>query len=258
MVLQAYIDDSCDQTRSSVFVLGGFLGDSENWEAFSQEWNDQLRKSHIDSFKCSRMPISSAPELVAMYYRIIERHIPLSIDCTLKIPVWKRVVNEFEWPDSTLSRKLKKLVENPYFYTSKRLMQALFGLTRDIGFKGEIDLFFDEQVGEKNSLLEAWDYFKATSHTNSQEQMGAKPSFKDDRNCPPLQAADLIAWFIRKAACEGREPYDCDIFPWREKESNKMKRLAICPNEMEMREELKWIRSPENYEQTISNLHKER
>jgi len=119
MVLQAYIDDSADEKREKVFVLAGYLADSETWKGFIQEWGTHLNLCRIDSFKLSEMP-QSKPEIIASFYRIIERHnITLSFDCVLEIPMWKKITNEIGWPPN--SETMQRLVRNPYYITSKKL-----------------------------------------------------------------------------------------------------------------------------------------
>ena len=43
MVLQACIDDS-GEMRGPIFVLGGLLADSSDWDRFSEEWASELKK----------------------------------------------------------------------------------------------------------------------------------------------------------------------------------------------------------------------
>jgi len=44
MVLQACLDDSgeLDQTINPVFVLAGFIAESESWASFSHDWHAAL------------------------------------------------------------------------------------------------------------------------------------------------------------------------------------------------------------------------
>jgi hypothetical protein len=45
MVLQAYVDDSGSEPRSTFFVLGGFIARSDQWGLFADEWGAALHRA---------------------------------------------------------------------------------------------------------------------------------------------------------------------------------------------------------------------
>lgn len=53
MVLQACLDDSgeLDQTINPVFVLAGFIAESDSWASFSHDWRAALDAPSINYFK---------------------------------------------------------------------------------------------------------------------------------------------------------------------------------------------------------------
>jgi hypothetical protein len=42
-MLQAFIDDSGNDGKSPVFILAGYIASAENWEGFSDEWENTLK-----------------------------------------------------------------------------------------------------------------------------------------------------------------------------------------------------------------------
>ena len=247
MVVQAFIDDSADGNRNKVFTLAGYVATAEAWVALAKEWEKQLEGWRLPYFKLSEMP-ADRPEVIASFYRIIENHdIPVSIDCAVEIPTWKKVVNEIPWTPKLMY--LKKLIGNPYFIVSKKLMRGLYDYADELGFQEPIDFIFDDQIGEKRVVLDAWEYFKHTANEELRKRMGDYPSFKSDDAIKPLQAADLIAGYVRKSIEQNRDSQNgADILPWKCKKT--IKRLMMRFTEEHLRNELQWILSPENVENT--------
>ena len=66
----------------------------------------------------------------------------------------------------------------------------------------EIDFIFDEQVGEMNRILSAWEEFKNLAPVPN-NHLGSVPIFRDEKKFLPLQAADMLAWFIRQRTVDG-------------------------------------------------------
>ncbi|MDE8650971.1 DUF3800 domain-containing protein [Novosphingobium album (ex Liu et al. 2023)] len=94
-----------------------------------------------------------------------------------------------------------------------------------------VDFVFDDR-GEKRKILEAWDRYIAPHR----DRFGAFPSFQNDMEFLPLQAADLIAWWVGKWAAMGcfrRGGPSPPGFPWSQKVEvphvvNKVSELSIA------------------------------
>ena len=255
MTLQAYIDESSDEKRAKFFTMAGYIAPEEVWSAFSKDWDEHLKEHGLNAFKLTEMP-NSAPEHIASFYRIIEKHqIPLSFDIVIDIGMWQMVVAEIDFPPQ--AGKLKRMLDNPYFLATKKMMQTLYGTAADIGFDEPIDIIYDEQIGSQKILLDAWETFKTTLPEKSRRCVGSVPSFENDKKFTPLQAADLIAGYVQRAAMEGKDPVSCDMFPWKPAVNSRMRRLVRRFSENELREELHGICSKENFELAIKSLRKE-
>ena len=55
---------------------------------------------------------------------------------------------------------------------------------------------------EKTVIRDGWDIIKALADPEVAELLGATPQFRDDKELLPLQAADMLAWWIRAMASE--------------------------------------------------------
>jgi hypothetical protein len=76
-----------------------------------------------------------------------------------------------------------------------------------------VEFIFGDQTLEKDKIVEAWDLLKRNGGADTQELIGGSPSFLDDRQVLPLQAADFIAWWVRKLAMESRRE-ESTMVPW--------------------------------------------
>ena len=88
-----------------------------------------------------------------------------------------------------------------------------------------VDFIFDDE-GEKNNVLRYWELIKINSAPEFAQWTGDAPVYRDDRTTPPLQAADLYAWWILKWEREGLEDWVGHLpFPWGIKRD--IRRLAM-------------------------------
>lgn len=202
MTLQAVIDDSRDE--DGVFVLAGYISSAEMWAEFCEEWEKLLpltkpRKSGQPRFKMAEM--ASSPEYmrhVPAFFRVIEKHVIASLSVRFSVRDLRFVQNcilvpgiEVDWGRFA----------NPYHVCFKSLMDK-FHLSRPqldfvLGSENKVDFIFDN-TSEKSVILSSWDEYIAARDTESIKYYGRHPSFRDDENFPPLQAADFWAWWVRK------------------------------------------------------------
>jgi hypothetical protein len=66
----------------------------------------------------------------------------------------------------------------------------------------------------KDKIGRAWDALKANASADTRDLIGGVPYFLDDKKFLPIQAADLIAWWVRKLAVENRGGGEPAAVPW--------------------------------------------
>jgi Protein of unknown function (DUF3800) len=232
VVFQAYIDDSEDE---NVLVLAGYIAPFEVWTTFT-EWDKQLKIFDMGPFKMREMAQNNEGMYRAeIFYRIIERHIKAAISCTIDKSDLIKVVGELARPLNVFD--IDKLT-NPFFAAFTRIIKALPEYQESMGISDPVDFIFDDRT-EKTHVMDAWDLMKASAHPVTRRFMGANPRFEKDDDFPPLQAADLFVWWVRRWESEGQ--YDLPrnkppAFPWGIKQ--EMLHLHIRYREQELREEL--------------------
>jgi hypothetical protein len=209
MVLQAFIDDSYD--KDGAYVLAGHVASAEAWASFAAEWAALLPRWGVQRpdgryhFKMSEMAL--LPERmarVAAFYRVLERHVVLSLSARINIGdlhrAKKRIVvpwTEVDWG----------LLGTPFGVAYRVLMDGFHYRRNTYGAlfpspENKVDFYFDNQ-SEKGQVIECWDRYLRNRPEQYRGLYGAIPRFEDDCDFLPLQAADLWAWWCRKWHAEG-------------------------------------------------------
>lgn len=86
-----------------------------------------------------------------------------------------------------------------------------------IGLAREVEFIFDKQMGAKARVADAWKFFESEA-PRMLDFMGGMPSFKNDEELAPLQAADLMAWWIRRQIADDLAGVPRLEFPWEGKD----------------------------------------
>ena len=207
MALQAFIDDSKEEGK--VTVLAGYMSDAQKWIDFSRDWNRLLTiRPEWSRFKMSEVMTGGGTESLerAMFhYRAIEDHVELGFCVAVPHASLSKVVREFNMAEKW---------ENPYYMAYIVLISVIrhYTLARRPG--EAVKITFDTQLGEYRTVLDAWDLM-VERNGGDIRPFSSHPSFEKDEDYLPLQAADLLAWHVRKKFKEtGSITRDGKIFPW--------------------------------------------
>jgi Protein of unknown function (DUF3800) len=218
MVLQAYIDDSGNTPQGETahqdrFVLAGFAATAPKWEKFSDRWSEVLNKNpKIEYFKMNAVADGGKPFItesgmtIAHEFRLQKLNElaevilglePLPIVVSLRWHEYERIVR------GNVPAKL----DSPYavlFYQSMRYMHE-FQIKvnkllpeRGFGFL-PVDFIFDEQGAVGPQALQWHTRLAQVVPEPYKTMMGNTPVFRNDVAVVPLQAADMLAWHIRRA-----------------------------------------------------------
>ena len=216
-ILRGYIDDSGYRDHSPVMVLGGWITPVVNWLEFVPEWQAMLDMPlRLDYFKMNETANLDGQfdgwsdqrrdERVALAFKIIEQHAKFKVSCIIHLEPFYRIFN---------SDLVEKSARNPYYLAFCSIINDVAYHQRTHGIEEKIDFVFDDQVMEKGKIFDAWDKVKEkNSRSDTKDLIGSVPAFLDDKRFLPLQAADLIAWWIRKMVTDEPDGIKRLVFPW--------------------------------------------
>jgi uncharacterized protein DUF3800 len=222
-MLKAYIDDSC-MNKAPVYVLAGWCAPARVWGPFSNAWRDILRyRRRIDRFKFDEainfsgeflnMSVEDRDERLRLLVGAIEEHGLVGFSVIIPHHIFLPLFGVHPSIE----------VRNPYHLAFFMMVSRMVAHYAPLGIKDKIDFYFDYQPGAKSMALveEGWELFCRLAPQEVRPLLNAHPpSFLSDDDTVPLQAADLIAGWVRycfQANLLGRPP---PTAPWLPKGSD--------------------------------------
>jgi Protein of unknown function (DUF3800) len=197
-MLRAFIDDSGSGGDSPWFVLAGYVGSVEAWDAFDAPWRAVLDgPPKLDYFKASEAE-SLRPDgqwsgiskdernaRIDALISVIGRHAKKAIHVRLKQKDYDEVIKPYVPPQW----------QNAYYFLFIGFLTAAVSTERYLGSGEHIDFFFDSnrEVEKPSRKL----YSQVANLPQFQDRID-NIFYKDEKIFLPLQAADLFAWQVRR------------------------------------------------------------
>lgn len=203
LMLKLYVDDSGKAGHSPVMVLAGYLADAEQWAAFSNEWQALLDEARVPIFKMAdawrlgadwqHLGALGRDQLIARLIGCIRRHARMAFINSMPIEGFNHYLRVKEDPAHHLSRVYVILF---YSFLSRVYKHAYL-----YHFDQRVEVVFDEQGGEsQRSILSMMDEFRDIARSTFRNLIMPSPAFRTDQDMIPLQAADMLAWLVRREA----------------------------------------------------------
>jgi hypothetical protein len=199
-MLQAYFDESYSEVGRKCVYMAGYVTYASTWAEFSDVWDQQCKASpridylHMveaqnlrDQFKGWR-PDDRDRKVLALA-SVVRHFRPWAISCSVSREDYSELVT----PYAPFQMK------SPYFACFYGIVLGLARLQSRLGNPIPLDLIFDEQASQWDVLM-AYDFVKAEQRPDIAAAMGSAPIFRNDKQILPLQAADMLAWHLRRDA----------------------------------------------------------
>ena len=90
-------------------------------------------------------------------------------------------------------------IASPHFTCCFLTVSAVSRHFSASGLPIKVEFIFDQQNGLDDDIGLFFDFMKSNLPRGAQELIASKPIFRDDKLFAPIQAADLLAWHLRKA-----------------------------------------------------------
>jgi hypothetical protein len=104
---------------------------------------------------------------------------------------------------------------NAYYFAFLAVVDGVAREQQKLGLTEQVDFVFDEQVMEQDKIAKGWESFKGLAKPEIRTRIGNFPYFLDDVKFKPLQAADLIAWWVRKLHTNEPDRVPRTEIPWK-------------------------------------------
>jgi hypothetical protein len=202
--LQAFSDDSAAQEGDRRLFLAGYLHRADTWAEFANHWDAELKAwPAIEYFKAAEAHNLSKQfdykkgwneqkrnAKVGNLVEIIRAFQPLSFEFSVNRQIFEDELK----PVSPYG--LKK----PHFTMCFAVVAGIARYLAQEGVDTPVEFIFDEQEGVDADLLLFFSHMKKNLPIEAQNLIEGLPTFKNDRDkrYMPLQAADLLAWHLRR------------------------------------------------------------
>lgn len=200
--MQAYIDDSTE--AGSVLVLAGYIATVPQWVTFTEMWQRALNGfPGTGPFKMNKLKQKHHRPRVELHYSIIEQTVSGGVCIAVPIDSFKKVCAEFS---------VGPRYSNPYYMAWILTISVFRQFYTEANWTSSVEITFDIQK-EENFVTEAWHLLKEKQNGDT-DPIKKAPRFKDDKEVLPLQAADFLAWWARKAWIKNKTFKNIELFPW--------------------------------------------
>lgn len=208
VMLQAYVDDSASDQRDQRLFLAGYINTADRWIRFSDAWAEELRQPPaIGYLKMSEAngfggefrgwDAPGRDEKLRGLARVIRHFKPRSMHASVSQSEFRAIVAPVA-PHG---------FSTPYSLCFQAMMLPLAIFQEKERIKLPIDFIFDDQEGLGTQAAFFYGKIRERQPKKIREVMCASPIFRDEKHVLPLQAADMLAWHIRR-----RHEADPDAF----------------------------------------------
>lgn len=202
-IMKAFIDDSGSGGDSPWYVLAGYVGTVEAWDSFDGSWLNILdgppkleyfKASEAESLRPNGQWAAVTKEQrdarIAAFIDVIGQHAKRAFYVRTRQQDYNDIIKPYvpsEW-------------DNAYFFLFISCIAAAISLEKYAGSGAPIDFVFDNADKKRiaNPSLRLYDKFGDLSHFSGRI---TNIHYEDDKIFRPLQAADLLAWQIRRRYC---------------------------------------------------------
>jgi hypothetical protein len=195
--LRAFIDDSGSGGDSPWFVLAGYVGTVEAWDSFDKPWRTVLDgHPKLEYFKSSEAEslrpdgqwagISKGErnQRIDTLIEVIGNHTLRSLYVRLKQQDYNEIIKPYI-PDAW---------DNAYYHLFIGSIAAFTSIEKHLGASRPIEFFFDRQNRLEKPSKRLYDMVGGQLFGNRVVDV----HYEDEKLFLPLQAADLLAWQLRR------------------------------------------------------------
>jgi hypothetical protein len=197
----AYFDASGSMGDSPVFVMAGYLGRVADWEKFTPKWQAALdAPKKIDYFKMSEA-WARRGEFLGWREEDRDARLKLLAPITNEYAMGAiaSVVPVEAWKKHFVGRMANTYHDRPYFFSFHGVIANAVKFLHPKGIQEKIDFIFDSEDGEPIAeILDGYSRFFEFAPPHLRDYIGDPPIFRDEKKFLPLQAADMLAWHIRR------------------------------------------------------------
>jgi hypothetical protein len=201
--LQAFTDDSASEKGDRRLFLAGYLNSAEKWALFSEAWDEELRAApsieYLHTVEALNLrdqfdgwSIESRDRKLRGLARIIRHFEPISFQFSVSR---ERFYN--------LVKPVSPRGLNPHFTCCFGVVASVSSFAASQKGNIPIDFIFDDQDGVSADIQFFFEHMIQSLPAKSRKLINSIPIFRNDKQFIQLQAADMLAWHLRREHEDG-------------------------------------------------------
>ena len=205
VMFQAYVDDSVSELGERKFYLCAYVSTASQWIRFSDDWDEALKAPPtiaafhmVDAWSYSGefrgWSESARNAKLEKMASVVKKYKPLAVEVSLSL-------NKFE---AIFKDSAPFFLKSPYFMCFYGMIITIGQFHKQQNLDVPVDFIFDKTTQSVGTIA-FFEYVKEQFPELSQI-LGSTPIFRDDVAVVPLQAADMLAWCLRRKS-EGRNEH---------------------------------------------------
>ena len=204
VMLTAYMDDSGSEGTGPVFVLAGYAAPIKVWKAFSSEWEQTLAKPPALPYFKMREARRLHDCFEGWSEKERDQRIAELSGVISKQPIISGLVLVMSWADFRQAKAEHPEVTDcrPYDMLFHGLMATTTRLLVEERSREPIEYVFDEQEGAGERAILTYKQIRSVLPPAQANLVVGSPRMENDKIVLPLQAADLLAWQVRRYVAE--------------------------------------------------------
>jgi hypothetical protein len=217
MLRIAYIDDSgkVNDPGSKVMVLGGYVAEARKWSNFCDDWAEHLKR-HKVAYVHMREALRGTGEFASWKrnatdtflekcVQIINEHVFCGVAVVLWQDAWTYAVQQSD-KHELVSLGVREYTD-PYLFKLQFLRIGLMIQAERHKFEDEINIIFDDHDVDAHRVEALYQMLAVAAPAHLVRKFPSMihvtPEFRDDKKVTPLQAADVVAWYVRRRYDKG-------------------------------------------------------
>jgi hypothetical protein len=198
-LLQAFVDDSASDKGDKRLFMAGYLNRSDKWRLFEDAWNEELRTSPAIAYlrmveanslrgEFKGWTKEARDEKLNGLARIINHFEPISFQFTVNRDEHFRVLTPVS----------PRGLGSPHFICCFSVVSGIARYVAGTSTNAQIKYIFDEQDGVSADMSLMFHEMKRSIPRAARKLIDGEPAFRNDKLFPQLQAADMLAWYLRR------------------------------------------------------------
>jgi len=198
-LLQAYADDSASEVGDKRLFIAGYLNRADRWTHFCDAWNKELsaapdiqylkmaEANHL-SGQFTGWTIKARQEKLLGFVRVIQHFKPQSFEFSVSRDHYFKLVK----PNAPRG------ISNPHFPCVLSVVMGLAQFCAENKHPTPVEFIFDKQDEVEAEFRLFFSHMIKDLPVKARRLISGAPRFECDREIVPLQAADMLAWHLRR------------------------------------------------------------